>query len=252
MDILLTINAVLLTGLLGIGYKIYKRLHKPKVILVVGMCQSGSTLLFNILRFMLEKKYQVYSCHYSDYDHDKACYADYVIIKTHKHHIKLHSMADFIFTTKRDLRDTISSAKKRWPKTFNTTQKLIDRGHYNIHLLDIWKEYANYIFKYEAYFSNEDKIIREIGKHLNVKDIDTETIVKQTLELYYLSDLPKKDNFDNETYCKTLLSKHHNTSNGKIGSYRDVLKEDDIIEIENTHKEWLIHNGYLEENYESS
>jgi len=239
MKYLNVFNVVGMLSLLRLGYEIKKRLHQPRIIIVAGMCQSGSTLLFNLIRFILESKNnKVYSCHYSNFDYLQACDSDYTIIKTHKHHIKLHTMADFIFVTQRDLRDTICSAKRRWPKLFNTPQKLVNRGHHNISVYNDWKDYANFDFIYEKYMKEPNKMIERIGRILNIKDVDSIAVKNKTDGLFEMK-IPERDDFDDSVYSKTLLSKHHNTSGGKSGLYKIDLTIEEIDAIEDEHMDWI-------------
>ncbi|MCB0508971.1 MAG: hypothetical protein KDD21_11800 [Bacteroidetes bacterium] len=79
-----------------------------------GMIRSGSTLLYNILRIILQMKYNGnISCGWID-DYDKLEKNRRYLIKTHSINRKLVFGAEHIFYTYRDIRECLLSFKIRF------------------------------------------------------------------------------------------------------------------------------------------
>lgn len=78
-----------------------------QIIAIVGPMHSGSTLLFNMVRMLLEHAgYRVESCWCSFFERNEYDPSvDFLIVKTHGYIDKLKKAADHIFLTLRDMRD---------------------------------------------------------------------------------------------------------------------------------------------------
>jgi hypothetical protein len=205
-----------------------------KIILVCGPEQTGSTLLFNLLNFILKKDYITDSCWFEDYlneSYNKDC--DYLILKIHEYDEHIEKISDYKFLTLRDFRDSLISKLRRlgiktpvYKKNKKYNLKFI--GNYiehNIDLFNIWFPSCNYVFKYEDYFDKKRKIIKIIGKILNIDltNDDLTIIIQNSRELYNSKTISENDDRENELYKKTLLSQNHNTSNGKTKKYLEFF-----------------------------
>ncbi|WPL15274.1 hypothetical protein Thiowin_00159 [Thiorhodovibrio winogradskyi] len=85
---------------------------KATIIVVAGMRHSGSTALFNVLRLALKESGINFNSGYSEnIDLDNMSKTPVLLIKTHELRDDIKLRADYVFTTVRDLRDTIASAK---------------------------------------------------------------------------------------------------------------------------------------------
>lgn len=84
------------------------------IVLAAGMARTGSTWLYNVLRYAyLNAGRTVYGCYADDYRPETK--ADVHVVKVHNYDDELRRRADLIFTCWRDLRDVAASAvRKRW------------------------------------------------------------------------------------------------------------------------------------------
>jgi len=231
-----------------------------KIISVVGGTQTGSTMLFNLLRLCLTQlNYLVYSCGINS-DMSVPIYddLDYTIVKCHQYNEFLATHSSIIFLPVRDFRDCAISWKKRYYPIENfDANKYIDNIITNINTCNSWKKCNPCIIKYESYVENKTDYIKNIIKILNVdnKNIDISLIVKQLELIHNGVGCPETDTLPenemtmlagNMVYITTLMTKAHNTSGGRIKKYltdidKSVLYE---INIQPQIKQALISYGY--------
>ncbi len=229
-----------------------------KILLVAGPSQSGSTLLFNMLRILLQmSKHKVDSCWYTLYKegiYDEN--ADYLIVKCHYFDEELCNDSSYIFLPLRDFRDSALSTNKR----YNNLNNEMDFENFIIQEIDqyeSWSLYADYVFKYEEYIKDKINHIFEIiyVLNLNENNINITLLLKELDDLHNGKNCPSTDILPNEDYNtlmkdelykKTLMTKSHNTSNGKIYKYKtDMSKE--LIDHLNKNKRirnFLTDHGY--------
>ncbi len=212
-----------------------------------GLRQSGSTMLFNLLRFLCEKKGKTIGIWHSPtgnapttntYYKNKTEY-DYIIIKSHgctsdgeKDHV-----FDKIITSIRDPRDSASSALKRYNEQ---PLKNVEANWYNYNSI---KNKTDYFFFYEKYKKDKLSIVKELCKviGLAISEDDMTASISQTERLFEDTSLPGH----NDMSHVTLLSQSHNTSNGRVGHYRDKLNKHVIEEIEEKYGDWIRELGYI-------
>jgi hypothetical protein len=230
-----------------------------KIISVVGPTQSGSTLLFNLLRFILEKDYIIDSCWISDFKlkkFNRQC--DYLIVKAHGYDEYLKNSSQYIFLPVRDVRDSAISRAKRDGyksekfKSGNRKWNILafkNNMNHNIDLINKWKSYTTYIFKYEDYMLSKEKMLGALCNNINrsLTKADIENIILQSEQLHNSKKIVEFDNPDNEFYKKTLISQNHNSSGGKMGKY-EVFFSEKILKIFNQDskiKDFLTEYKYL-------
>ena len=109
---------------------------------VGGMPQSGSTMLFNMLRYILELKGVQYYGFYEDY-FTVGSLKNYNIIKYHKYNKNLHSQSHYLITTKRNLLDTVASSRRRGDK--RSAKELAEE---RIHFYASTMYYSDYEMEY--------------------------------------------------------------------------------------------------------
>jgi len=206
------------------------KLNSHSVILVAGMRHSGSTALFNIIRLGLEKSGHEFISGYSEYESlaSKIRQAGCIgLIKTHEFRDDLLSMADVVFTTRRDLRDTVASAVRREFPILKKLGSAIEYAKYNRSLFDLWSHHTDFQFVYEDFIRNPLESVDKIIEFLGLDKDHVEAICHE------VSNLPKDD------YQTTLLSESHITDPGHEKSYLDTLSKDDISMINANHYMWL-------------
>lgn len=207
-----------------------------KKICVMGTKQSGSTRLFNLVRLIYIKNGKtVYSRWNIDFKEieEKSREYDIILCKIHDTEMNYLNNFDIKLLPLRNILDSALSAGVRWNNT--TTKFYIERCNKNIKLFNKFKLKADFIFKYENY---NVYYIKELCKILNVS-LNNNDIIEIMRELEYMhnsKDLVEKDDHNDKNYQKTLLSRDHNTSNGKINKFtklsneqlNDILKEEKI------------------------
>lgn len=210
--------------------KIILKLGLSKLVLSSGMPRSGSTLLFNIIRLCLEKKYQNGLV--------SGWVGDLMELPNGKIYlIKLHGIrriytyrASLIFYSYRDVRDALVSVERK----FGTTPSIdLCRSYIKEYVLA--KKYANYMFKYEDFSDNLESTIHFISKILNIK-LDSAEILKNipSVSLDLL----------NEGYDKkTLLHGGHSTGT-ESGAWKNSLSIKLQDQINNEFHWWFKENNY--------
>jgi hypothetical protein len=186
-------------------------------ICIVGTKQSGSTRLYNLVR-LLYNNCNIYSCY--EYQHDLDCEYDIIISKVHDCEISYLKKFDIVILPIRDIRDSAISSRMR----FN--EHIIDNCLFNIEMVNKFTSYSHYIFKYENY--NLD-YIHELCQFLKI-DKTKEEILNIMSELDFLHKSKKiclVDNPDDDFYKITLLSQHHNTSNGQSKKYKTFFSPEE-------------------------
>ena len=209
---------------------------EPLNILVAGMRHSGSTALFNAIRYIFESSGIEYQSGYSETDEFKklVIHTDSVrIIKAHEMRDDLVDSADFIFTTKRDLRDTVASASRRNFKLLNQLGGCINYGKYNCMLHMLWNGYSNFEFDFENYIENEVNELERIINFMGLAGVDVEKIA------YLIRNIPTNQ------YEKTLLSEEHQTDKERKLNYTHTLSAEQIRSITSNHLHWLENYGYV-------
>jgi len=199
-------------------------------ILIAGMGRSGSTVLYNIIReLLLMNEKNVYCALDGKYSHDKE--QPFNLVKTH-YDIKFKDWSDIIITTKRDIRDVISSFKqynssynkggaKQWTNAF-------------LNWYNLWEFDSDYEFIYEDFINDEEKIINDLSNLIGIKNFDMSLIKDKIISL-------KSNNNNNETL---MTLKHISNTKGRINSYKEILSSSEINIINNIAKEWLDKHNY--------
>ena len=189
--------------------------------------------MFNIVRVALLEAYgpKIYSCAGSQYNPGVAM--PYHIIKTHPYSYRWRRDAKAIFTSRRDLRDIAASAV-RVGKVQNTLESIMPFIKQAVWEHGQWYHWSNLEIEYEFVCESKQTrlwstaiIIRELGL-----DVDPQVVAT------------KVDSFmapprDAETYDPdTLLTPGHITD-GRVGSYGEVLSAEVVETIEREYVNWL-------------
>lgn len=220
-----------------------------KIIGIVGPTQSGSTMLYNMVRLVYEKSgHSVDSCfithfYLKDYKQD----TDILIVKCHDYDYELDRNHDLLLLPLRDFRDCSLSWKKRYQLDADDTD-IINSIINNISRFKCW-EHKSFILRYEDYKLNCYKYLDELLSILgvNLDTIKKEEIIKDVYAIYTnhlnpITDILKEEEsyeklLQNEEYKKTLTTQSHNTSNGVINKY--------LIEMNVTLQNKISKNKYI-------
>jgi hypothetical protein len=208
---------------------------RKALIVVAGMRHCGSTALFNILRLGLTQDRRPFVSGYSEHEKTASLMqrTDRLrLIKTHEFRDDIAASADFIFTARRDLRDTVASAARRDFPLYSQLKSPVEYAKYNRMLHDMWAAHSNYEFVYEDFMTNPLQVISSVLRAAGLRVNMAKSIHKKILAL------PRND------YRRTLLTQQHITDPERCLSYAATLKPDDIAKIEAQHFAWLAHHNY--------
>ena len=214
-------------------------LNKQKVrILVAGMRHSGSTALFNIIRIALELNEIHFVAGYSEkivVDELDFNQTQVALLKTHELRDDILQRATFIFTTKRDLRDTVASAIRRKFPTLEKVGGATEYAKYNRSIYEQWSNKSNFEFCYEEFIKQPLSVIQKVLSVIGLHKVDNVSIHNQLM------------NLPTDQYSKTLLSPIHITDPARERNYLDTLTDKNIQIIDSQHGGWLQQNGYLQD-----
>lgn len=230
-----------------------------KIISIVGPTQSGSTMLFNLVRIILTKMgYEVDSCFQTNYeigDYDST--ADYLIIKCHAFSQVLFDASSLILLPIRDPRDAAVSWKNRFFREIQPTCKqYVEYIQINIMFFKSWKEVGATVVVYEEYANDKCGYIKKICNLLNIDSsvLTLDDIIRELNDIHNGLNCPdtdilcQKDHFDlmmnNKIYRSTLMTKSHNTTNGKVKNYLKCIPEDILCIINDKFSSFLNDNHY--------
>lgn len=206
-----------------------------RTIVIAGMRHSGSTALFNILRLALKQKDLPFTSFYSEGKNSELLNdpnQGLLLVKTHELRDDVLTRADTIITTRRDLRDSIASAKRRG---FALLQKLggeVEYAKYNRSLHDQWLPYSDHEFVYESFLADPVAEAERVLALLDLTGVDVNTLCAE------VSSLPT------DQYDTTLLSPTHITDPQNVRSFRDTLDNVKAMKITSDHAAWLQRYGY--------
>lgn len=209
---------------------------EPVSIVVAGMRHSGSTALFNLIRLALDREGIAYTAGYSENAEHQQAFAKtgfLKLIKTHEFRDDIAHARCLVITTRRDLRDSVASAKRR---KFPMLERLggdVEYAKYNRALHDIWLPHSDYVFVYERFMSAPIEQTRMLLEFLGLEQASAKELYKA------VSALPTDE------YQKTLLSPTHITDPEHNKTYLDTLTPSVVAKINSDHALWLSRHGYL-------
>lgn len=207
-------------------------------ILIAGIPRSGSTRLFNIVRLGLLQHFPknfINSHWITTFKDNPACHN---ILKVHEFEDRWVKYADFIFTTKRDIRFLAASAWDHKPLgTYQIPNQLVQSMTAVLGMYESWKPYSDYEIVYEKFSQYSEEIVSNlfsvIGLPVDVKkllsDLDA---IKNSKEMF---------NEDGES----LMHTNHISEKTSL-NYRDRLPEDFYTAVETTFMPWLEEHEYIQ------
>lgn len=248
------------------------------IITVAGMPQSGSTLLFNIIRAILDeygRKYE--TCLYGPVSYNRVLnYRDLkrlsksysFVVKEHHFQKELAEISDFVFISKRDIRDSIASRRRKGKELISKGKRQRGLHQYEpeslsgfikwceyltIDCLEDWSEYQDYLFDYDNYSieKNQLQIIANIKDVLfpssfnNVTHIGVNNVSSTNWPpAIKIREHVKIENMKKIVDEKSFFSDKKITSGGKTNNYKKQLRE---IEIDIIKSEF---SKYIKEEYQ--
>jgi len=156
------------------------------IVVVAGMKRSGSTLLMNIIRLILEESYRVYP---RESNYQPRNIDDVDLVKIHPYRPELAKAADYIFTSSRNIKEVHSS----WERFYGEPLEDPLYSKWNM-WLRCWDKHADYHAVYPDIRDHTNHFIGVIARVLN-----TECNVKRVQEdIATLS--PPEEGFDPKTF----------------------------------------------------
>ena len=164
------------------------------IVSISGIKRSGSTAQFNMVRLILEKKFD--TVHVTGLPTDIQGH-DCAIIKLHTYDAHVHNLASYVFTTDRPNADILRSLKKFNRGDVKPMKKMRDH-------LRRWQTRKAVNIHYNDIVNNPKLCIEIILKTFGFTDIDPDEILQEFLAI----KPPKKGEYD----PKTMLFDNHITS----------------------------------------
>ena len=210
--------------------RFYQKIGLSRLFISGGMPRSGSTLLFNIIRILLEEKYngKVGSGWLGQLDKipDSGVY----LVKGHTLDPLKMKRASLIFYSYRDLRDALVSRKKKFGR--EPSLKVVQNW---IQQFRLAQKYSNLMLKYELMMADPSVTINQVAKLLEM-EVDTDRIQAQ---LPSTTSRSENTEFD----PVTLLHKDHVTGT-KALDWKSEIPSNLVEDIYKEFKWWFIENDY--------
>jgi len=207
----------------------------PNLIICAGMHRSGSTWLYNVVRYCCMnaglRTYGDYAKKYRD-----TIPADVHVLKIHPFKQHYCDRAKHVFTTVRDLRDVVASMiryniTRPTPRDVaHSTEKLINREY------AAWAPYSSLEIRYEEMVLDRPAAVAAVLRVLDLPSVVDPVEVHRDVEKLTRMALPDLDR-------TTQLWPRHVT-NGRTGSYAETLSPELIKIVENIGGSWLTEHGY--------
>ena len=217
-------------------------MNENKLTTCAGLRRSGSTWLFNVVRIILNKKFNSVKSIFASNNKD---ITDQDLIKIHHFNESIANKSKLIFITIRDFREVVASCIRRNAANESNSQITNDSGYVidfeNLNDIkdflnrektnfELWKSRANLIIPFHYMQTNKAKTIRTIANEIKI-EINEQEILEEVESL----KVPEK-------LCDptTFLWANHIT-NGNIGSYDEITIEIKQF-IEETYADYIIPN----------
>jgi hypothetical protein len=206
------------------------------IIIIAGMRHSASTALFNAVRIGFKLSGKPISTNYSEYfdiGTITRCTGMAYLTKLHEYRHDHYQLADYVITTRRDLRDSVASAKRRDFSLLNKVGGAVQYAAYNRSLHAAWHDKSDLEISYEDFIDNPVQSIKDIFELLGINS----TLAVQVAEAI--------NNIPTNNYPVTLLSDKHITDPSRELTFRDSLRSEDITIINERNRDWLQHYSYI-------
>jgi hypothetical protein len=202
-----------------------------RLILSAGMPRSGSTLLFNVIRLILESahgKTGIAHCWVEDLD--KPVESDISLIKMHTPSASHYILSEAAFYSYRDIRTALVSYQKKF--NMQITKQLIDSWIEHFYLANREKAL---MFSYESLQGIDEALIARVADRLR----------SQVIERDILEQIPQPGSHRGEGYSTaTLLHSKHSTHT-TAEEWKTYLEPSNIDYLHTKHAKWFRDAGYI-------
>ncbi len=209
---------------------------KPIRIIVAGMGQSGSTALFNLIRWVCEDNgLQTLSFISNEGKKIPEDINKYNIILEKDHLSENWKDVDIIFTPRRDIRDCVAS-KRRRDNLASGLHGCFVAGFHNIFLYERTIEKGGISIHYEDMKTNPLKTAKEIADRVGICSPSLEKAIEK---LHNLANGNCDKPYEVSAFHPKML-----TNKGIIGGYKTTLSEKEVNLMNNCFGWWLKKEGY--------
>jgi hypothetical protein len=211
------------------------------VYVCAGMSRSGSTWLFNTVRVLLKTAGAPDIAGGYMGQMEELITHRTAIIKLHPYYADVAARADVILTSHRDLRDVVASTHRHYQVGFSTT--LVNncvRDHLR------WSQIADYDLHYERLLVDKLAEVKKIAAVLKLPpqtldQLPYEAILREIEGEKFVKQFSESTEYD----AVNLLHKGHITD-GRHGSWENVVPKEFVAAIEKEFRGWLTAQGYLD------
>ena len=217
------------------------------IILSAGMNRSASTLMFNIVRLILENNFntnEINSCWVKDFNSmpDKK----YNLIKIHLYDDEIATKSNCTFYSYRDVRDAVASIQRKFNQkpTMRRFDSIIE-AHEN------WHKVADMNFEYELIKDHIGVVVKQIEDMLRIKKIigHENVLDKAQLQIFIrrLNDLKfeaKEGESDSQEYHALNQYHKNHITDGRSGLWRDQIDKNLINKVMGKYSWWFEKYGY--------
>lgn len=204
------------------------------------MTRSGSTWLFNAVRQILKTSGAPDLAGGYGGQMKELLTHRTPIIKVHPFDAELAAMADVVLTAHRDLRDVAASMQRHYEIGFSTV--LVNywvRDHTR------WAQCAAYDLHYENLLVDKLAEVKKIAAVLKLPSQILEQLPYEAILREIEGEKFEKPFSESTAYdAVNLLHKGHITD-GRHGSWKNVVPEDFLAAIEKEFRGWMSVHGYL-------
>lgn len=188
---------------------------------MIGPRQSGSTRVFNVARLVGEVAGLTVRAHWDIQKQASAPSYDVDVAKVHTEYNGAHlrRLYNVVILPIRDLRDTALSSMAR---KFIPRRALVRFCSAQANCINRLIPHATLVLRYETFGAHA---VRRIANAMRVhlKPPQVKTVLRKIDALYRSKELPSVDDRDNSLYQRTLMSRAHNTANGRSNKWQKVL-----------------------------
>ena len=174
-----------------------------KIIVVGGLYRSGSVWQYNVIRTILELA--GHSCGFSGINPDwSKIKTDYHILKLHKFYPQYYEIADYVFSSIRNIEHARRSRERFSGRKINRRRLII-----TVNWCYQWMRRADYIMFFDDIFNYKPKIVESIKAVLGFPEVSTHEVIKKVdairppkqgqdpVTMLYANHITSKANYEN-------------------------------------------------------
>jgi hypothetical protein len=217
-----------------------RRVNLPDVLYIcAGMPRSGSTWLFNAVRLLLVHAGAPDIAGGYVGQLDELLTHRTVLVKLHPFQADLAAQADVVVTSHRDLRDIAASMQRHYQDTYSAV-KMNEWVKSQVK----WAQFAAYDLHYEQLLVDR---LAEIKKLAAVLKLEPDVLEQMPYEaiLAEIESQKFQKKFSSTAYDAVNLLHEGHITDGRHGSWQNVVAQESVASIEREFRGWLAHWGYL-------